>query len=287
MADTVYLNGVFMEREEAAISIDDRGFRLGDGVFETIPVYSGVPYLWDAHEARLNEGLCATRIPTPEAEFPLQEIAADIIHMNRIKDGFVRISVSRGVGSRGYWPDPADGTIPPTLLIETRKRTQYEWDPMTVWIASYRKLAKEALPTNSKLAQGMNATLALLEAQDHQCQEALQINANGQVCEAASGNIFWLSKGTLYTPSLDTGCLAGVTRQAIMRLSPYPVREVNADLDQLGSAEAVVLSNCNWRVAPVRFIRPKGWRYDSVALAKTLRTLLEDDITSYCRKHAA
>ncbi len=251
-----YVNDRFVLTANALVHVADRGFRLGDGVFETIRISSGVPFQWDVHEQRLMQGLTDLRIRAINVD--LKSVVKKLIHKNKLSQGFVRIAISRGLGSQGYRPLP---NITPTVVIETLPLPTQAPKAAHCWLSKHTKPALTSLPVHSKLSHGINSTLALLEAADHSCDEALLLNAQGQLCEAASGNIFWFTDGVLYTPCLDVGCLNGTTRDAIIRISPYPVRLNSSGISELHHAHAVFLTNCNWGVLPVISLEPQGWKW--------------------------
>lgn len=251
--NTVYLNGYFMPESEARISPLDRGFRFGDGIFETIPFYAGKPYQWDFHEKRLAGGLTAMHIAPPKLDW--RSIADELIAANGLSDGFIRMSISRGVGSRGYRPLPE---ATPTIFVQAINRSAAP-QSASLWLSEWRKPPPQSLPAHKIAAQGVSSTLALLEAEAQGCDEALLLDVNSQLCEAASGNLFWLESDQLFTPALATDCLDGATRSAIMRL--HGATEITAPLKALQSADAVFLTNCNRGILPVSELKPQGWSW--------------------------
>ena len=252
------LNGTFLPAAEARIPVTDRGFRFGDGVFETIRLEHGRPYQWELHLSRLHAGLAALRITPPSIDW--RAIADEIITQNQATDGFLRLTVTRGSGSKGYVPD---ANITPTWLMEYLPASEPPEAPYKLWVSIIQRSPLTALPTNHKLAHGIGSTLALLDARDNGCDEALMLSSTGKLCEAASANLFWIKDGTLYTPALSTGCLAGTTRDAVLRLAPIPTQEVIAEVDALATAEAVFLSNTRLGIWPVAALIPEGWEYDA------------------------
>lgn len=260
-----------MTANEARISPQDRGFRFGDGVFETIPFYAKKLYQWAFHINRLAKGLAALQI---QCEADWRAIADALITQNNTSDGFIRIAVSRGIGSRGYRPLP---DLQPTVFVELLPRqTDRNEESLSLWLSGWRKPAPNALPAY-KLSQGVNSTLALQEADTQSCNEALLLSHDGMLCEAASGNLFWIKDDILLTPTLETGCLNGATRHAIMRL--HDVQEISAPLETLRQADAVFLSNCNWGIMPVAAIKPMGWAWSAQhPLIETLQQAYRDDI---------
>jgi branched-subunit amino acid aminotransferase/4-amino-4-deoxychorismate lyase len=269
----VYLNGHFVGAGNASVSVRDRGFRFGDGVFETVRVQDGHPYRLAQHLARLAEGLRLLNIAADIASLPV--FCLQLIRKNAVRNGILRIVISRGEGSRGYLPEP---DIAPTVLIETQGMPSAPEAPVDLWLSAYEKISPRALPVQMKLCQGLNASLARMEAQGRGCFDALQVNHKSEVCEASSSNIFWLEGDMLFTPALSCGALAGVTRETVLKLSPWPVREGAYLLEKLAKASAVVLTNTVINAVPVRSLKPLGWHWESEALAAKLRALIEEDI---------
>lgn len=276
-----YVNGRYVRQSKARIAIDDRGWRFGDGLFETITIDRGLPYQWEFHLARLKSGLAALAIPEPPHD--LANIIKKLLRKNRQEDGFIRLAISRGVGSRGYRPYPQPLT--PSLIIESLRAMEGPKNPYRLWLSSWQRVLPTQLPGQFKLAQGMASTLALLEAETHQAQEALLLNPRGEIAEAASANLFWLAGGRLYTPGLATGCVNGSTRAAVLRFSPLPVEEVAAPLETLAAAEAVWLTNGRIGIHPVAEIMPLAYRYAPHPLTTELQQRFARDKTEYHYRH--
>lgn len=245
------LNGTLLPAEDALLPVRDRGFRFGDGVFETIRLSHGVPYQWALHLARLQAGLQALRITPPAVDWRVAVRA--VIHANGAREGFLRLAVSRGMGSQGYLPEAG---ITAHWVIEYLPPVAPPSQPLTLWHSSITRPPCSALPVNHKIAHGIGSTLALMEARDHGCDEAILLTPEGWIAEAASANIFWVAGEALFTPALRTGCLAGTTRAAIMRLSPVAVEEVEAAPTALHGAEAIFLSNARLGVWHARLSTP-------------------------------
>lgn len=277
----VNINGKTVPTERASIPVADRGFRFGDGVFETIALHDGVLYQWELHEQRLNEGLAALQIPLPSHDIP--RLVRRVIRKNEIRDGFVRISISRGVGSKGYRPLPDSE---PTLVIECLPFGAAKEPAVSLWLSRYCKPPKNSYPTAFKTAQGLNSTLAIMEAAAQGCDDALILSHDGQLCETASASLFWYQNGTLFTPALSTGCLRGTTREAVLRLSPYPVKHEAAWIEALQNAECVFITNCNLGIMPVSTLKPQGWQWKAYhTIIGELQSLYRLDIKRYVELH--
>lgn len=278
------VSGMLIPSDQAVIPVQDRGFRYGDGVFETIAVYDGTPYQWELHMKRLEAGLCALTIPCDTSE--IRHNALDLLQQNELRDATIRIAISRGIGSIGYRPTTHGGSA--TVVIEACERDVPPLDPATLYLSSYEKVSAKALPVQFKLAQGLNSTLVRIEAAEHGCLDGLQLNTHGFICETSSANIFWRVGKTLYTPELSCGLLDGTTRAAILRCSPYAVEQGRYELSALQAADAVVITNSNWQVAAITALKPNGWKWEeSMALASQLRDALQKDIADYVARAKA
>jgi len=273
------INNHLVPTENALISVEDRGFRYGDGVFETIAVHKGVPYQFDWHMARLIGGLGAIKIAFDVSS--IKDLCRQLVAKNGVKSGILRIQVTRGIGSRGYLPDPAHPKADASFVIETSPMPAISREPVALWQSHYQKISARALPVQYKLCQGLNSTLARLEAAENHCADALLINEHEQLCETSSGNIFWLKNEKLYTPSLDCGVLAGSTRAALLRLSPCPVVETDAGIDALAGAEAVFITNVVWGALAVGALFPQNIKWNSAGIAGKFHGLILADRDTY------
>ena len=272
-AEITCLNGQFLPSSEARIPVSDRGFRFGDGVFESIRVSQGVPYQWKLHLARLLAGLKALMIAPPAIDW--QQMARTLIQKNEAKEGFLRIAISRGDGSLGYLPLAG---ITPTWLIEFLTPRLLPQQPCRLWLSRYARPLPVTMPTECKLAQGLTSTLALLEAQQHNCDEALLLNSRGELCSAAAANIFWIKHDEIFTPPLDTGCIDGTTRHAVMRLAALPVKEAIANIETLLQADGVFLSNSRFGIWPVRALAQPStyWNTELSHIMELSKKLIAD-----------
>jgi branched-subunit amino acid aminotransferase/4-amino-4-deoxychorismate lyase len=280
----VILNQQLVEADKALVSIQDRGFRFGDGVFETIAVQGGVPYQFDWHMERLRKGLHAVRINANL--HTLHEQSRRLLKENEVKEGVLRIQVTRGAGSRGYLPDPTHPRAGATMVMETLPLPALPQGDVTLCMSSYRKISATELPVQYKLCQGLNATLARMEAAEQGHFDALMENVAGQLCEVSSGNIFWLKDGALHTPALLCGVLEGSMRAALMRLSPLPVYEVQVPTSALEEAECVFICNAVLGVAGVSRIAGLARTWPPHAMIATLKTLVQHDRDDYTQSHA-
>jgi branched-chain amino acid aminotransferase len=239
----VILNGRLVPAAQARISVFDRGFLYGDGLFETLYLWRGQSFRWEQHLERLEQGAQMLGIPLPftrpQLEHHLKRLAARLP-----EQAVLRLAVSRGCGPWGYSPS---GCNKPTWVMSAHPAPQIVPGKPAAWnlITSNLRLSHldslAACKTANKLAQ----ILARTEAEARGGDEALLLNDLGQVVEAASANIFWLKGNTLGTPILSAGALPGITRQTICELAPalgLRVKLGNITVRELRQMDGVFLS---------------------------------------------
>jgi aminodeoxychorismate lyase len=231
-----YLNGRFVPEENATVSVLDRSFLYGDGIFESIRVYAGRIFMWKEHMERFTHGAKTLHIRMPTKPAELAAAAAKLLDLNGMRDAVLRIQLTRGVGNRGYSIKGADHpqivmTIHPAPEVE---ETMPRW---SLWISSVRVPAHDplgVLKTNNKLPQ----IVARMEAELAGANEAVLLNTDGLVAEAASSNLFWVENGEVFTPPLGAGALAGITRRHIMGIC----RELGIECGERSLAPSQMLS---------------------------------------------
>ena len=244
-----FLNGRFIPEAQALVPISDRGFLYGDGLFETIRVSNGRPLWWSRHLVRLQRGAAFLKLSLPWPLEHLHEFAAKLIQLNALPESVLRITLTRGSGSRGYSPRDANN---PTLAMTLHPLPSV---PISLRLvtASLRVLTNDPLApfkTSNKLIQ----VLARAEAEARGADEALLLNTDGHVAEATASNLFWLENGALCTPPIADGALAGVTRQVVLeicRARNIPAREQRLKPEQLHRADGVFLTNSVAGIIPV------------------------------------
>ena len=243
-APMVFLNGTFVPQAAATVSVFDRSFLYGDGLFETIRVYGGKPFRWSQHCERLRRGAEFLKIRLPYSPAEIGRFARQLIERNQLPESLLRITLSRGVGPRGYSITGADS---PTLVMTMHPAPSVDPQHPPRWrliTSSFRVPANERLATFktcNKLAQ----ILARAEAEAAGADESLLLNTDGEIAEAASSNLFWLEGDTVCTTPLSAGILAGVTRGLVLELCAtlsLPCREKRMKPAALKKASGVFVT---------------------------------------------
>jgi len=211
----VFLNGQFVPEAQAVVPVNDRGFMYGDGLFETPRVCGGRPFRMAQHLERLMRGADFLKIKCPFTPKELQEFAGQLVEQNRMPEAVLRVVLTRGPGERGYTPR-ADGR--PTVLMTLHSAPPP--DPPVAWklvTSSYRIAAADPL-ASFKTLNKLTHIMARSEAVEQGADEALLVNTNGDVAEAASGNLFWVDQDNLCTVPAGCGALPGITRAVVLEI---------------------------------------------------------------------
>ncbi len=249
----VFLNGAFVPEEEATVSVFDRGFVYGDGLFETLRLYEGRPFRWDDHWERLRRGAEFLKIRPPFSSTELLLHVAELVRRNGLPDSVLRIVLSRGVGHRGYSPKGADRPVLVMSLHPAPANSPEQPLPWRLITSSLRLVPNDPL-AGFKTCNKLRHVLARAEAEENGADEALLLNAAGEVVEATSGNLFWIQDQTVCTPPLATGALPGVTRSVIFeicRTMGWPFWETRLQRDGLYNVEGAFLTMSTLEVVEV------------------------------------
>lgn len=261
----IALNGRICEDKEAVISVYDHGFLYGLGLFETFRTYGGRPFLLEEHLRRLSAGceeLGIRCIPDP---VETEELIARLLSVNGLEDAYIRLSVSAGVEQLGL---PAADYESPNVILYMKPLPPR--DPQVY--EQGKAIQRLELPRNSpegtirfKSFHYMNNILAKREMRSYPWAsgaEGIFLDGRGFVAEGIVSNLFWIRKGTVFTPSLDTGILPGITREYVMeaaRRTGMAVIEGLYTWDEVIQADEVFLTNSVQEIVPVcRGYDPSG-----------------------------
>ncbi len=259
----VHLNGRLTPKSEAHVSIYDHGFLYGDGAFEGIRVYNRNIFRLDDHLTRLFRSARALAIDLCIEKATLQSYVLETVRANGVVSGYIRLSVSRGVG---LGLDPKHLKSPPTIVISTEELRLYPQElydrGLDVITASTRVPPAVCMdPQVKSLGKYINSISAKMEANRVGAGEALMLNMQGNVAEASGDNIFLVTNGKLTTPPTSEGALPGITRAVVMELvaemgltctetvtSLYDVYNCDEAFLTGTAAEVIPMVSCDGRV---------------------------------------
>lgn len=232
-----WLNGRLLAAGEARIDPADRGFTLGDGLFETIRVRDGAAVWLDRHLARLAEGCAVLGIPARFDDAVLAEACAAVIAAEGIGAGALRLTVSRGAGPRGVLP-PATPT--PTILVAGHAGLPPQ-SPVTLVVARGTCRNQASPLSRVKSLNYLDAVLARREAAERGADDAVMLNTAGRVAETTIANLFARIDGNWATPPVADGALPGIMRAEVLERLGAAERPIA--VAELQRAEAVLLTN--------------------------------------------
>jgi branched-chain amino acid aminotransferase len=263
MEEIVYLNGKLTPRSEATLSPFDHGFLYGYGLFETMRAYGGSIFRLDRHLDRLHDAALTLGLASRIMAFDLKKGCYDVLKANNLSDARIRLTISAGEGDITPNPDTCQGI---TVFIVARKLTplppeSYERG-YTGHLSTWRRSTQSPVSQFKSICYLENV-LARREARAVGAHEAVLLNERGLVAEGSSANIFVVSRQILVTPTIDSGALAGITRDAVLEVAhatglTSEVRQV--EVEELHLADEVFLTNSIVEIMPLTYLdkRPIG-----------------------------
>ena len=220
MGFKVFLNGQFVDKESASISVFDHGVLYGDGVFEGIRSYNRKVFKLQEHMDRLYESADAIRLEIPIKEDVFRDKILETLKLNDLDDAYIRVVVTRGVGDLGLDPRKCKA---PSIFVITDKIKLYPEDfyqkGLPITIAKTRRNHPITVDPRIKSLNYLNNILGRIDAIDAGTEEALMLTLDGYIVECTGDNIFVVKNGKLLTPPSDIGALKGVTQDAIIELA--------------------------------------------------------------------
>jgi branched-chain amino acid aminotransferase len=255
MSLKVYINGKLYDKEQAAISVYDHGLLYGDGVFEGIRSYSGKVFRMEAHLDRLWNSAKAIWLQIPISKAEMAKAIVDTLAVNGIADGYIRVVVTRGVGTLGLDPNRCQSpqVIVITDLISLYPDELYQKGLEIITVSTMRN-HPAALSPRIKSLNYLNNILAKIEGLQAGSIEALMLNHKGEVAECTGDNLFLVRGGELLTPPIDAGILEGITREAVIELARQEgitVKEIPLTKHDVYIADECFLTGTAAEVIPV------------------------------------
>lgn len=253
MHPVIYLNKVMLEATKARVAPVSSAMLYGRGVFTTVAIYNGQPFLWPEHWKRLKDDASKLNVDCTGAnERSVGDCLRKLIAVNRVTYGRARIILLARSG-RDVWKTKKTGERKTDLLIMTGEPQKISPAGLSLAVSPYRHNTLSPL-AGVKSLNYLDEVLAWEEAQAREFDEAVMLNERGELVSATMASIFWVKEGTLHTPTLSTGTLPGVTRAAVIQLATgkfIPVVEGAYELGDLTDAEEIFLTSASYGVAPV------------------------------------
>ncbi|MEW6409479.1 MAG: branched-chain-amino-acid transaminase [Nitrospirota bacterium] len=250
----IYLNGELVERKDAVVSVFDHGFLYGDGIYETLRAYNGRVFMLDEHIERLFRSASLIKLHLPLSKEEISTAVYITLSANGLKDAYIRITVSRGMGEIGLDPDLCPI---PTIVIIARELKGYPEElyekGIKITIVNVMRNHRDALNPQIKSLNFLNNILAKIEAKDKGAYEGVMLNIDGHLTEGTITNIFFIKDRRLLTPSIDAGILDGITRGIVLKIAREKGMETVEGLfhpEDLYTADEVFITNSTIEILP-------------------------------------
>jgi len=258
----IYIDGKYYPKDKAKISVFDHGFLYGDGVFEGIRSYGGIVFKLKEHIDRLYSSARAIMLGMPLTKEEMIEAVLETLRKNNLKDSYIRLVITRGVGDLGL--DPRKCPKPSVIIIAVPMLQLYDEEKrrrgISMIVSWTRRDPVDATSHEIKSLNYLNSILAKIEANNAGADEAIILDTHGYICEATGENIFVVKNGKLYTSPRASGALPGITASVIKRIAAelgYEVIERNLTVTELYEADEAFLTGTGAEIMPIREVNKR------------------------------
>jgi branched-chain amino acid aminotransferase len=252
----IYIDGNYYPKSQAKISVYDHGLLYGDGVFEGIKAYNGIVFKLKEHIDRLYRSAHTIMLQIPVTKEDMIKIVLETLRKNNLRDSYIRLVVTRGVGDLGVNPRRC---LKPTIIVITDTialhKSEAKEKGLTAMLSWVKRDPVDATTHEIKSLNYLNSVLAKIEANINEVDEAICLDKNGFICEGVAENIFIVKNGSIYTPPSCSGALPGITAETVMKLAGklgYEIVEGNITPYELFNADEVFFTGT---AAEIEFVR--------------------------------
>lgn len=278
MHPVIYLNKVMLEATKARVAPVSSAMLYGRGIFTTVAIYNGKPFLWPAHWRRLRNHADRLKVDCTGAnESNVGEALRKLVAVNQVVNGRARVILLARSG-RDVWKPKKEGTRKTDLLIMTSEPQKLPLAGLSLTVSPYRCNTLSPLAGLRSLNY-LEQVLSWEEAQARDFDEAVMLNERGEIVSATMANIFWVKDGTVHTPALSTGAIAGITRTAVIELASnqfIPVIEDIYEHGALAEADEIFLSSASLGVAQVTTFDFRQYSKASGSVCSRISDALKD-----------
>lgn len=257
----IYVDGAYYPKSQAKVSVFDHGLLYGDGVFEGIRAYNGSVFKLKEHIDRLYRSAHMIMLDILISKEEMISVVLETLRKNSLKDSYIRLVVTRGVGDLGLNPRKC---LKPTIICITDNislhKTGAKDDGVSAMISWVKRDPVDATSHEIKSLNYLNSILAKIEANISGVDEAICLDKNGFVCEGVAENIFIVKEGKIFTPPSYTGALPGITAEAVIKLARtlgYDIRDKIITPYELFNADEVFFTGTAAEIVPVSEINKR------------------------------
>ena len=257
----VYIDGNYYPKSQAKVSVYDHGLLYGDGVFEGIRAYNGVVFKFKEHVDRLYRSAHAIMLKIPLTKEEMIQAVLDTLRRNKLKDSYIRLLVTRGIGDLGL--DPRKCPKPSVIIITdtiSLHADDAEENGITTMLSWVRRNPVDTTTHEIKSLNYLNSILAKIEANINGVDEAICLESNGYIAEGVGENVFIVKNGEIMTPPLSTGALPGITAQVAVNLAVklgYKLTVTNLTPFMLFTADEAFFTGTAMELMPIREVNKR------------------------------
>ena len=273
MHPVIYLNKSMVEATKARVAPVSSAMLYGRGVFTTVAIYNSQPFLWPKHWQRLTAH--AKKLDVDYAgctEKGVGDALRKLVAVNQVKEGRARVIMLARSG-RDIWKTKTPGTKKTDLLIMSGDSQKVSQNGLSLAVSPYRVNTFSPL-SGIKSLNYLDHVLSWEEAQSRDFDEAVVLNERGEIVSATTANLFWAKDGTIHTPALSTGALAGVTRECVIEIANkhfIPLLEGIYEMADLTDADEIFLTSSSLGVAPVTTFDFRRYAVEPGSLTSIIR----------------
>lgn len=257
----IYMDGEYFPKSQAKISVFDHGLLYGDGVFEGIRAYNGSVFKLKEHVDRLYRSAHAIMLKIPITKEEMVQAVVETLRKNKMKDSYIRLVVTRGVGDLGLDPRKCSKAsviiITDTIKLQEASAKETGITTMFSWV---RRNPVDATTHEIKSLNYLNSILAKIEANNNGVDEAICLEASGCIAEGVGENIFIVKNGEIFTPPSSTGALAGITADVVVKLATelgYNVTVTNLTPFMVFNADEAFFTGTAMEMVPIREVNKR------------------------------
>jgi branched-chain amino acid aminotransferase len=257
----IYIDGEYYPKSRAKISVFDHGLLYGDGVFEGIRAYNGIVFKLKEHIDRLYQSAHAMMLQIPATKEQMIEAVLETLRKNKMRDAYIRLVVTRGVGDLGLDPRKCPKAtviiIAGAIVLHVNEAKEKGITALVSWV---RRHPVDATSHEIKSLNYLNSVMAKIEANSAGADEAICLDKNGFVAEGVGENIFIVKNGKVFTPPVCSGALPGITAQVVTKLATklgHEVVESNITPYQLLNADEAFFTGTAAEIVPIREVNKR------------------------------
>jgi len=285
----IYLNNRLVPKNKALVSVFDHGFLYGDGIYETLRAYKGVVFKIEEHIDRLFRSALLIKLSIPKTPDEIKNAIYKTLRANKLKEAFIRITISRGPGPIGLDPELCPE---PTFVIISNPFKEYPREyyqkGVKIAIVNVRRNFRRALDPKIKSLNFLNNILANIEAKNRGAYEAIMLNYRGYIAEGTVTNIFFVKNNTLCTPALNVGLLDGITRRTILEIAKelgIKTKEGRFRCEDVYNAQEVFISSTTKEIMPVAEVDNVKIDRGVGKITKMLHQAYKEKVVEYIEKN--